>query len=309
MNYNGLYDNIKSLECQHIKFALKPNCEIEIDGWVGSHIRNSLLYYAEKIKIGAKSLREILSEIPIDTTHPLYNELKGGCPRGYSIRCHSYLDERTKLQLTHDNPIQFTIAMVGTVCKYAVEIIEAVKLLSKEGFRGIQNSSFSLQILSLNSYNLKDFVKSSRDCDEVTIHYQSPTMLYKTKSKSTNGSYQDKLNGFPSLYQMTLSVANRVAKMATLYGEVAWNESLINNICSMVDTTTSAELSSARLEHKWLESPIRSVTNDRMNYNGVIGNVKWKITDASILPLLIFCSLISIGDNTVYGMGAFDVEY
>ncbi len=310
MNYTELYKLIESIDCQCIEVELVSHRAMELEGWLGFYLRNSLLYYASEIVMPeGDNLRERLGALPITSEHPLYRELCGGCPRGYTLRGVSPATTEEWYELTPDTPIRFTLVLIGRVCSYSLAMIEALKRVATGGFRGMKGSSFDLQIRAIHRHQMGDFVAAAPQSHELALHYNTPMRLFKSQQRTTAETYQDKLNHFPSLYQMVLSATHRVAKMATLYGNAPWSDQLEEAIEQLAASTATAQLMGCELRHIKLRSTTRSQTGDHMNFDGLVGYTHWRSpTMHTLIPLLQFCSLLSLGDNTVYGLGDFEVE-
>jgi hypothetical protein len=85
----------------------------------------------------------------------------------------------------------------------------------------------------------------------VKIDYVTPICLSRQRGKKdASVSYQDKLNGFPSFYQLLRSVVSRVNTLGTLYG----NGPLVGDINDYLARTSDVYLTHANLTHRRLRS-------------------------------------------------------
>jgi hypothetical protein len=164
------------------------------------------------------------------------------------------------------------------------------------------------------SVSLSDFLlsKNAGNPDEIAIRFLTPVILYRLKEKkNTQMSYQDKTNRFPSFYQLVRSSFSRLQKLYALYAEPndctpsLFDESFIE---SYLDTAGRPLLKSADIKHITLQNTQKKGKKNEMPLAGYVGEQKYTGAFQPYLPLLKFMTKIGVGNETVYGMGRFDVD-
>lgn len=305
MNQLSIYNYIKPLSCLEIKVEFMPSNEIRVDGWIGAHIRNRLLYCAESIFLeNGESLREQIIHFSLSKEHHWYKELQGGFPKAYSIKVDNPQALKSNYTLYINKPLCFSVILIGKMMQYASEMVKAIALFAEQG---LKNTPFTSKIVSIKSQSISNLLLLSTDRTELNMSFKTPISLYKTEKSNPQDSFQAKMNGFPSLYQIVLSAANRIVKMAVLYGDCEWSEYVDKAIKEVANYSIKPQLHSCSLSRQILQSAPRRLTNDRMSFEGLVGEITWRGDLKLIAPLLLFCSYISLGDNTSYGMGHFEI--
>lgn len=306
---SNIYNILSALSYTEIRVRFTTRDKQKIEGWIGAHIRNRFLYCAESITVrgGDTTLREVLStECPLSESHPLYNELKGGFPKGYVIKIYSIDYDSGDSDMSMFNSFDFSIVLIGDRAAYRMEAIEAVELLADSGIMGVK---FSSEISHIESFSLGDFMEFPYSSNVLKISIATPMSLYKNKvTKSTQDSYQAKMNGLPTLYQITQSAAHRIAKLGVLYSGIMWSRELVAGIESITNISTLPLITECNIYRGVIHSSKRISDGQIMNFDGIVGTMAWSGKVDELIPLLSFCSKISLGDDTVYGMGNFNLK-
>lgn len=333
-NIEPFYNLTGKLYFHELEVCITATEDVYIDGWLGSVLRNNLLYATEKVKIsGIFSLRQIIEIIPIQETHPLYKELKNGFPRGFVISPISHQTPVSSSRVSAGETIRFSLLLFGNFANYYPEFVEAIQEMCNRGI-GKPISPFLLTGLFERSHNnilyplvneqqqtyplqhkthLSDFMnqKFSESEKELTIRYSTPINLYNnTFATRTPQSYQDRQNGFPGFYQLVRSIAGRVSKLAALY-TYPDNNNFYPEVEARLESFTqyavSVLLTSAQVKQAELYSSPKKETNERIRFTGYTGELTVNGYFNYHLPLLLFAQHIGVGYNIVYGLGRYDI--
>lgn len=283
---------------------------LKLNGWLGAHLRNRLLYCLESILLPHTeylSLRKQISEIcPIDPSHPLYKTFAGGFPKGYSLKVQSLEYISDSYNITSGSPIYFSIILIGKNSEYSSLLIDGINLFANKGIRGV---CFTATIRGVESFMLRDFLEVPHCSNLLQLDIKTPLLLFKAEGKSAQGSFQARSNGMPSLYQIVYSAANRLASLSTLYGGIDWDDEIIAAINEISELAASPQIAVCDIANVELASANRVSDNRVMKFRGIVGRISWSGDIVPLLPLLVFCSKISLGNDTVYGMGDFEVNF
>ncbi len=305
-----IYELIGDIRCVEISVTITPARRIErLEGWIGVHIRNMLLAATNEIICDDRgSLMDIINGFPIkDYNHPWHKELKGGFPKGYSIKILSETKRGYTQNYERNEPIRFAVTLIGAIADYADKMVEAIALFAARGIHG----HMEYTIDSLDHISLYELLNIENNEQSLSIDFITPLSLFNNKKSIDNReSLRLRMNGFVPIYQLVTSAVNRVAKMAVLYGECCATanelalatEEIANIACGVM-------LHRCDLRHTELSSAKRRATKETMVFDGLIGKTEWSGDTAPLYPLLKFCSHISLGDNVVYGMGNMVVSY
>lgn len=310
------------------------------DAWPGAVIRNNLLFAAEQVFIEKekRTLRDVINDFPLKDTHPLYKNLKDGFPKGYQISLLSHIHlEQSELRLSKGEIISFSLTLIGNMSNYYQYFVLAIRLMCEKGlgkprhpFLLIDISEQSIhdhpQVLSVGQTDLSkeltspvylsDFtntdIENSRSL--ITIQYTTPIILIRPRSRSkknTQLSYQDKCNQFPSFYQLLRSCLFRLLKLNIIYNSSEDNYPEIpdeNSIESFLENAGHPILQSANIKYTTLKNTLKKECINTMPLAGYTGEQTYSGYFEEYLPLLKFMEGLSVGNETVYGMGRFEVE-
>ncbi|MFI3314805.1 MAG: CRISPR system precrRNA processing endoribonuclease RAMP protein Cas6 [Rikenellaceae bacterium] len=302
-----IYESIGNFQCVEIIATITPIRKIEkLEGWLGAHIRNLLLAATSEVVCeSGGTLMDEINHFPIeDAAHPWYKELKCGFPKGYTIKVLSPNQSSYRLDIGCDESIEFSVTLIGSLSKYASKMIRAIEIFAERGIL----SPMELEINAVNQYSMLELLYELRECDLIAIDFVTPLLLAKSKSVTPN-SIQSKMNGFVSMYQLVMVAANRLFKMAALYGDFKVStEDISEAIEELTSIASGITLQSCNLSRVVLSTLKKRATKNAMVFDGLIGETQWRGDIAQLYPLLKFCSYISLGENVVYGMGDFKVQ-
>ncbi len=309
----SFYSFITTCSFVELQINITPSEDVYIDGWIGAALRNNLLHAAENINvIGAVSLRKIINILTIKQTNPLYDEMKGGFPKGYGITLHSHIENIFSCQLKKDEVVRFSILLYGHFSDYTTPFKNAVKKMCERGI-GKPLTPFRLIDISIKPViTLSDYM--DQKCNEnerfLSIKYLTPTNLYNRYYNNTPGVYIDRQHEFPGFYQLVRSAAYRIAKLTALY-TFPDDEELYTETEKRMDEFTqyavTVLLSSAQLKRIKVESTAKKGTADRIQFSGYTGEVCFEGNFNYYLPLLLFTENIGAGNNLTYGLGRYQI--
>ncbi len=300
-----IYKCIESLSFTTIKVVFTPRSTINFDGWIGAHLRNRLLYVMESVPYGdGITLREFITSVSVDESHPLYKELSGGAPKGYSIKVESPLFFAQNYTHPSQLPLVFSVTLVGRLSAASAQVVEALHRLAEAGLNRV---SFTCQIASVHNSSVREVLESHIFGSRLDLTIYTPMSLYKLRDKGS-GSYQARLNGLPTLYQLVQSSANKLVKLSTLYCGTPWDLSTPTYIEQVCAATVPLSLSRCNIRQLTVTTAPRVSDRGRMKFKGVIGSMSWRGDSSSFGALLAVASHLNLGDDTVYGMGSFSVE-
>jgi hypothetical protein len=158
-----------------------------------------------------------------------------------------------------------------------------------------------------------DFVadNTSDDFAEITVRYLTPVILFRLRNKKNSQlSYQDKCNRFPSFYQLTRSAFFRLQKLYVLYNRTMGVPSVFEEILreTYLEEACRSVLLSADIRYVTLQNTQKKEKVNEMPLSGYVGEQCYSGNMKTYLPLLRFMKGLHVGNETVYGMGQYDVE-
>ena len=293
--------------------------EVVMDAWPGAIVRNNLLYAAEQIRIQktGRSLLEQIDTFPLNDGHPLYKELKDGFPKGYVLTDFSHTEiSGRKIYIHKDEIFSFSLLLIGRFNEYRYYFFEAIREMCERGF-GKPVTPFQLLDISENQVSpvsLSDFLQEENNekSSEITIRFQTPVILYRLREKkNAQLSYQDKCNRFPGLYQLTRSAFFRLQKLHALYIEPTDNSTMLTEepiLESFFENAGRPLLQSANIQYINLPNTQKKGMKNEMPLAGYIGEQQYSSLFQQYLPLLRFMAELGVGNETVYGLGRYEVE-
>ena len=333
----------KNLTYYCYKVQINANDDVVFDAWPGAIIRNNLLFAAEQIRIQktGRSLREQIDVFPLEDDHPLYKELKDGFPKGYVLTDFSTTDTTNPyITIRKGELVSFSLLLIGYFNDYRFYFFEAIRQMCERGF-GKPVTPFLLSAISetpSSPVSLSGFLQTESngslsgntetpspsisssnvgqletvdDQAEIKIRFLTPVMLFRMKEKkNTQLSYQDKTNRFPSLYQLVRSSFLRIQKLYALYENPSEKTNTYfdeTTLESYLENATQALLKSANIQHISLQNTQKKGMKNEMPLSGYTGKQSYYGNLRRYLPLLRFSAELGVGNETVYGMGRFEI--
>lgn len=327
------------LYCHKLSIRFYPIDNIQMEAWFGIVLRNNFLFAAEQIYCDTgMTLRHSLEEISLSESHPYYKQLSGGFPKGYLFDCSDIPYEKKGIVLQKNQIYTIHLVLIGSCTKYYSQIISALRLAFGRGFGivpiqsiiiDITENSFEGQTKLVYSDNcsfldtlshpiyLIDFYTSLKlqlsDLINLELNFQTPVSLIKSRSKQNNkGSYQDKLNGFPSFYQFIRSMCYRLMTLNMLYGNVEADlldkNYIEKEIEEYISTSTDCILLSANIHYQSLYGTPKKGVSTVYVMNGYKGTLSFGKMAAQYIPILAFGSYLGNGNDINFGLGIFTYQ-
>ncbi len=293
----------------HVHFA--PERNMHLNGWIGAVLRNNFLVNASRVLASdGLSLYQHIEELTLAPEHPFYSQLAGGFPKGIWLDCRELAPVDAMLQ--GGEVYTFSIVMMGWCAQYAQLAVEAVAQMFESGIGSPKVRAQIVEIAtddnrgdSTTKYSDFSLLPDAPPTATVKITYDTPVCLFRRRSKKeTSVSYQDKLNGFPSFYQLMRSVVSRCNTLGMLYGDGP----LVEDTEGFIASSTEAYLEHANLWYKHLHSTPKQGRNSVYVLEGYQGITVWANVPTQYLPILAFASSLSVGYNIPFGLGAYSME-
>jgi hypothetical protein len=161
---------------------------------------------------------------------------------------------------------------------------------------------------------LSDFIEKNNPekFSEITIRYQTPIILFRLKNKTnTQLSYQDKCNRFPSFYQLVRSAFFRLQKLHAIYMEPEkyvpelFEEEAID---AFLEQAGSPLLQSADVHYVMMQNTQKKEKVNEIPLAGYIGEEIYLGYFRKYVSLLRFMAELGVGNETVYGMGRYEIN-
>lgn len=315
----SLLNLYKDLFYNRYEVKIRATNDVVFDAWSGAIIRNNLLFAADQIKIQktGRSLREQIDTIPLPKTHPLYKELKDGFPKGYVLTDFSHFDSSVPCgAIMKEEELSFALLLIGRLNDYRFYFFEAIREMCE---RGLGKPITPFQLIDISESRFSPVIFSDyKKADTVdyfsmlTIRFLTPTILNRLKGKkNAQLSYQDKTNRFPSLYQLTRSLLSRMQKLYALFiapsdcSSLLFDEEMME---AYLEKAGLPLLKAANIVYKILPNTRKKEKKNEMPLTGYIGEQTYSGYFEQYLPLLKFMSGLGVGNDTVYGLGRFEVS-
>ena len=322
---------LKNLVYRRYDVYISPTDDVAFEAWSGAIVRNNMLYTAEQIRIqkSGLSLREQIDTLPLEDDHPLYREMKEGFPKGYVLTNFSFTDTSNPcMVLRKGDTYSFSLLLIGCFNDYRFYFFEAIRQMCERGM-GKPLTPFSLIDIRENPSSpviLNDFTSpppspttqsdaTQTEADDITsditIRFLTPVILYRLRDKqNTQLSYQDKTNRFPSFYQLVRSSFSRLYKLYALYENPSGKNTSFFDESYMETYLEKAGrplLKSANIQHITLQNTQKKGKKNELPLAGYIGEQTYSGNMKQYVPLLKFMADLGVGNETVYGMGRFEI--
>ncbi len=302
-----LYNIVSQLQITTIEVEFNFDKSISIDGWIGSYIRSGILTACSEIKVdGGKTLLEVIDAFPLAEGHPWYERLKSGFHKGYAIKPLSHLNHTSRRWCIDPNiPLKFELVLFGNIARYKREFVQAIINFGKIGIDGC---IFNTYVWVNAPLTIKDICSTAMHGEVLALSFISPLSLFKRAETPDLHSYQARMNYIPSFYSMSHALANRVLRLAVLYGDCDIDFEAADHAVNEVESVAiRAELIQFDLRRHFFESKPRN-KGGRIVFNGYTGSVVWGRDALPLIPIFCFGSTAMIGHHTVYGLGNYVVE-
>lgn len=306
-----------SIDYHCFEIRMLATDDVTFDAWPGAVLRNNLLYAADKIWVEeqACSLRELIDRFSLNVSHPLYNELKDGFPKGYVLSGFSRFNLGfEEILIRREEIFTFSLTLIGHFNNYRFYFFEAIRQICKRGI-GKPLTSFDLLDISEKTHVLlADFLEQGQadSLSELVIRYETPVILFRMKrKKDPQLSYQDKSNCFPGFYQLVRSAFFRLQKLHAIYIEPeVFSPALFDEVMreTYLEKAGYPLLRLADIRHVALQNTQKKEKVNEMPLAGYVGKQVYVGYFRQYLPLLEFMSGLGVGNEVVYGMGRYEVK-
>lgn len=306
-----------------------PKETIRMNYWIGAVWRNRFLYVAETVcDESGKSLRALLDTLPLAENHPYYKQLAGGFPKGFLFDCSRLPSSSGGFTLVKERVYTVSFLLIGRCIQYYPLFIHALRRMFANGFGypvapltliDICEAGGSLlysgngDFLHQPSFpiRLPDFPEGKTEAT-VCLHFQTPVSLMNPAKRHLHDGYQSKLNNFPSFYQLMRSLLFRLTTLYMLYispEEAIEKEELTKAIEEFIRPAARAFLLKSALTYERKHSTPREGETTVYTLGGYTGDLVFEQIDARFLPLLLLGSQVGVGNDILYGLGIYKVDY
>lgn len=302
---------LKNLSCHNISIRFFARRQVRMRHWIGAVLRNNFLYAAEHVlNEEGISLRQLLEKLPLPEEHFLYKQLCGGFPKGFFFDCSHLPCANSEFILEADKVYTVSLVVIGRCIKYRYLFAKAVWQMFSRGFG---HPVVPMEVVDIDEQEVccSSSVVASEKVLDVEFQFETPVCLMHLPQEE-GGGFQNKLNNFPSFYQMVRSLAYRVLTLHMLYGEKAGlenREQMDEWIEQYVGLSTKAILLRADLRYEKRYSTPKKGTPRVYVLTGYMGRLVWGNVSASYLPLLVLGSYLGVGFHINYGFGKFCIHY
>lgn len=323
-----------SLECYRVTVRFFPAEDVCLDAWIGAVFRNRFLYFAESVcDESGVSLRERLDELPLSPDHAYFKQMKGGFPKGLLFDFRDVPNKSRKGVLYQNTVYSFQMVFIGRTVRY---FPMAVHTLEKMFADGIGHPLVQLSLIDIveqdcdgennllysgnstfinmpeNPVRISDYETDTDKYADMRITFHTPTSLYQVKEKvQPELSYQHKMNGFPSFYQIVRSMTYRWASLSMLYGDDPLESNMKDfekELDKFVECSSLAFLQEASLRRRKIYGTPKKELKQVYVMEGYEGQLVFHNVSCQYLPLLIWGMSVALGNNVQYGLGNYSIE-
>ncbi len=272
-----------------LEYTVVPETPTHINYWLGAYIRNNLLYAASEIPADASDLRSVLSGDGRDDT-----------PRPYAIQCDPLLENK---RITPASPLTFRISLFGKFMKYRDQMHLAV---SKMCTNGLGHPKVPMQIMSFSCRPVPTSENFSEKGGLYRIDFSTPISLYSNRAKSSSKQgLLDKQNGIPTFYYLILALTRRTNRLCAAHSDGTYMTD--EEIDSWCENARKAQIEECIMRRIVLQGTPKRDTAKPIYFAGYVGHITIYDLDKQYLPLLQNGQYTGVGNDTVYGMGHFEV--
>jgi len=311
LSVKSFYDKVNTFGYLELEVEAIAAGDVIIDGWWGASLRNNFLFAAAQVNVvGTITLRQIIDTFTLQQEHPLYNELKGGFPKGYSLLLWSHREAAIPYyKLNKGECIGFSFMLYGHYSEYYTAFTQAIQNMFESGIGNPRVTFHPVHITAKPFVCLSDYRSHKSKVKEryITIEYPVPTNLYNHLT-FRQGYYCDRQHEFPSFRQLIHTLAYRVAKLTALY-VCPQDKSFYHEVESLISSFTqyavTPVLVSAQIQRMELNSTPQKRKEERIKFAGYTGFLTFSGNFNYYLPLLLFMQNVGVGNNTTYGLGRY----
>ena len=299
-----------NLKFNRIEFKFYTEQSISMNFWIGAVFRNRFLYSAESIHDErGRSLRQIIDTLPLDESHFMYRQWKGGFPKGFLFDCSELPYEKPGFTLQENHVYSVNLYLIGFMSAYSAIFVEAVRKMFADGFGYPMTPLKVCEIKESEEIGIPD-LSIKMPYQRVELEFLTPVSLMRP-TEGNNG-YQNKMNNFPSFYQFMRSMAYRMISLNILYaGDSTFTsrDEIDQFIDSYISESTDAILLNADIHFAKRYSTPKKDKNKVYVMDGYIGILEFINVPSKYLNVLILASAIGIGNDINFGMGTYRIQF
>lgn len=315
-----------------VEVFFSPKADIDTNAWVGAIFRNGFLYATSLVQTGqGNSLFDAICQCPLDSRHPLHKHYTGGFPKPFVIDCRTISKGQTgkRFRIKAGRIYSFSLNIFGEHCVYKDSYIDAVRIFVE---RGIGTPKVPMTLLDVKSAvydftTLSDFrcfmnseegesgatLSSNPEESEVCFTFLTPVSLVQPAvSRYSEKAFQDKMNGFPSFYQIVRSLFYRLVSLEILYGKEKPDcgmDEIDEYVNSNLGASVRAVLTDARISKYLVISTRKKDAGFVYKMSGYIGSLSFSNVSSEYLPLLEWGEFAGVGNDISYGLGLYKADF
>lgn len=288
-------------------FAERP---VHMRHWIGAVLRNNFLRAAEEVHDAQGiSLRQRLDTLPLPEQHFLYGQLCGGFPKGFFFDCSDIPYEAPGFVLQANRVYTVSLVRVGRCAGADEEFVEAVRRMFARGFG---HPVVPLSVIDIVEDTYTFASPDARDMNGwLELTFKTPVCLMRSSREDSQG-YQNKLNYFPSFYQLMRSLSYRLLTLGILYGDCdPWTDrrQMDDWVQDYIVPSVRAMLMQADLRYEKRYGTPKGGEKSVYVMGGYVGKLAFGNVLFAYIPVLDFASGLGVGGDIQYGLGCFAVKY
>ena len=302
---------LKHLEYRRMDIRFFAERPVQMRHWIGAVLRNNFLCAAEEVHdVQGISLRQRLDTLPLPEQHFLYGQLCGGFPKGFFFDCSAIPYEAPGFVLQANRVYTVSLVRVGRCAGTDEEFVEAVRRMFSRGF-GHPVTPLSVIDIVENTYtfNPPSGMRTREGWLELT--FKTPVCLTRSSREDSQG-YQNKLNHFPSFYQLMRSLSYRILTLGILYGDCdPWTDrrQMDDWVQAYIAPSVRAMLMQADLRYEKRYGTPKEGERSVYILGGYVGRLTFVHVPAAYMPVLDYASGLGVGGDIQYGLGCFAVRF
>lgn len=302
---------IKWLNYYRINVRFFVDKRVQMKFWIGAVLRNRFLYVAENVvDVNGRSLRNIVDTITLPESHFLYSQLCGGFPKGFLFDCSCLPSSGSGFTLEPNRIYSFSLILIGNHIGYKELYVDALRKTLEIGFGTPMEPMHIIDISDEERVCLQDLILG---VEKVSVEFQLNTPVSLTQKVNDLGSgYKNKLNNFPSFYQLLRSAVYRLLTLTLLYTDkvdtFVSKDMLDSYVEKYLDEAVCAVLAKAAISYKKYYSTPKRGRNNLYTMRGYVGRLCFSNVPSHYFSLLWFASGVGVGNNINYGLGNFSVS-
>lgn len=290
-------------------FADRP---VQMRHWIGAAFRNNFLCTAEEVRNAqGVSLRQQLDTLPLSEQHFLYGQLCGGFPKSFFFDCSTLPYEAPGFVLRPNQVYTVSLVRIGNSFHKDEAFLEAIQRMFAHGF-GHPITPLTLIDATEETRFFTTPDHAPQRNTRVELLFKTPVSLMRSSKEDSQG-YQNKLNNFPSFYQLMRSLTYRILTLSILYGDSssAWTDrrQMDEWIQAYIAPSVRAMLIQANLRYEKRYSTPKEGVKSVYVMGGYVGKLAFGNVLPAYIPVLDFASGLGIGGDIQYGLGMFDIRY